>query len=170
MNSELSRNEIINNFLMLGNSDDLKSVDDLSEVVDLFNSDILIIPFCKMGKRFINSESLDINEESKDNDLKVNFYDGNERIFWQLLRPYTDIIYLGSAIIQTVAGLITIIDYLNKKYNAAKEPSRDCPIIYNIQIYAKNENNNYQYFVFQGEISDIYEDINNILLKYYGEK
>lgn len=157
MSLELSRNDIINSFFMLEECDNLKQFDNTNEVFNLFNSDILIIPFYKMGTGLVSSENLDRNEMYTNNNLKINYYNGNDLIYSQLLRSYNEIIQFGTIIIGTIAGLITIRDYLNRLFNENKHSSSDRPI-FAIQIYIGNGNNNYNYYPFQGDVSNFNEN------------
>jgi hypothetical protein len=148
LDSEFSRKQIINDFCASSNVD------------DLFDSDLLIIPFYKNGVWLEKSQILYINTE--DNKIKIKYYGNNERIFEQKQKISfpVDIINYGSIVISTIAGLITIADVFEKKYG---NKSKNIKIIF--KIYILNVNGNYNSHEYNGNISNFLNDVRNIYEK-----
>lgn len=178
MDSVYSRERIINDFFMLDNNDELNNTFELDEVNDLFNSDILFIPFYRMAGGFGSSDKLDIKEEDLDKyseiklDKGIKCYEGNEKILLHCSKSsLLDILYLGSAIISTVSGLITISDFLTKKYNgnpttrSLKSCGNSSTTVIILDMYIEIEENVYKYCKYQGSASNL----KNILNLYIDE-
>jgi len=146
LNSEFTRDEILKDYSKLKNAD------------DLFDSDVLILQLYET-KAFGTSEILEMKKEYED--LKIKCYIENQTklkdieyqdIVYCPPPDISDIIYLGTFVISTLSGLITIGDFLLKKYGV--EAKRYVNI--NINIFNKSKNNTYILHKYEGNVYNFY--------------
>jgi len=130
LESEFSREEILKGFVELNNVD------------DLFDSDILILPYHTDGA-FRSTQPLDIKKDCKS--LNIKYYTENQnepRIHFTA--SSSDIIDIGVFVVSTLSALITIGQFLFKKYGNKE--------IINIQQFNKTVNNNFVYHIYEGDV------------------
>lgn len=135
MSLEFTRDKVIENYVELNNID------------DLFDSDILIIPWTKEGA-FRFTQPLEIKHEHED--LKIKYYAADQ----ENLRYYATasdseiIIFLGYLVVSNFDSLIRIADFLKNKYENTKST------IININLFNKTENNTYILNPYEGNINN----------------
>ena len=136
MSLELTRDEVIENCVKLNNID------------DLFDTDILIIPWTKDGS-FRLTQPFEIRDEYKD--LKIKYYAADqENLTYYATASDSDIILLGYLIVSNFNSLIRIADFLIKQYE--NRPST----IININLFNKTENNKYILNNYEGDVNNFH--------------
>ena len=134
MSLEFTRDKVIENYVELNNID------------DLFDSDILIIPWTKEGA-FRLTQPLEIKHEYED--LKIKYYAADqENLRYNVTASDLDIIFLGYLIVSNFDSLIRIADFLMNKYE------NKTSTIININLFNKTENNKYILNPYEGDINN----------------
>ena len=136
MSSEFTRDEVIDDYIKLNNID------------DLFNSDILILPGMKEGA-FLLTQPLQMKNEYEDLEIKV-YSTSQENLRYYATASYLEFINLGCLVVSTISGLITIANFIKKKY----EPKKGT--IINICLFNKTKNNTYILHHYEGGVNNFY--------------
>lgn len=136
MTSEFTQDEILKDYLKLDNRD------------DLFNSDILILPFD--GKNhFKPTQPLDIKTGYEDLKIKYYVHDQN-KMGYSFCASNSNLIDIGVAVISTISGLITIAKFIYTKYG--NNPNSEI----NFTIFNKTNNNTYKYYDYKGDVNNFF--------------
>lgn len=136
LDSEYTQEDIMKDYSI---SDDLD---------DLFNSDILVL------ETAMDAEILDIETEYKE--LNVKHYDNYQReIETSFFEPITvyGIIQIGVMVISTLSSLITLGDFINKRYGNKGDTK------INITVFNKTVNNTYIHHHYKGDSKNFCENV-----------
>jgi len=136
MTSELTQDEILEGYSKLKN------------INNLFESDILILPDIKSGEAFRYPLRLDMKKQYEN--LNIKYYsDDQDKLRYFItdsVQETINIIDLGVVIVSNINSLITIADFLFKRYEGTS--------IINIQLFNKTVNNNYIYNNYEGDVNN----------------
>jgi len=126
-------------------------------IEELFDSDILILPKIKHGEGCFHEQplSFDIKREFPDIEAKC-YCKSQDSIPCYITNQVPQALELGAIVISTLAGMVTICDFIIKNYNNK---------IININFYIKYEDNLFLNTPYKGKASDIDKKINEILIE-----
>lgn len=130
--SELTLDEILENYIKLDNID------------DLLDSDILILPIDKK-EGYLLSQPFDMIRNCGEVDIRYYAYDQN-KIEYHVFASTWQYIQMGAVIVSTIAGLVEICNFVMKKHG------NDGNTRINIQLFNKTVNNTYIGHDYKGDI------------------
>lgn len=132
MNTELTHDEILENYVKLDNT------------AELLDSDILILPIDRKNA-YLLSQPLDLKKGYPDMNIKYYAQD-QDKIQYCLTASVWSTIEMGSVIISSIASLITIADFVMKQYGNKENT------LISIHLYSKTVNNTFICHDYKGDV------------------